>query len=150
MVPLCDNKAIGSSAQEVGPAANSVEVLGSANGKFFGRAAIPGDACPGSDDSIHHGCCPKTKLGKYGIISVVRVPHCQHIESMAPVSVAYLEKTTVISIVLWGLLGPAHLRQVRNSLTWFSHGSGAILAPEPLGRVPFSTTKVFETLFSLN
>ena len=37
----------------------------------------------------------------------------------------------------------------RNSLTWFSHGSGAILAPEPLGRVSFSTTRVFETLFSL-
>ena len=31
-----------------------------------------------------------------------------------------------------------------------SHGSGAFLAPEPLGRVPFSTTRVFETLFSLN
>ena len=25
--------------------------------------------------------------------------------------------------------------------------SGAILAPEPLGRVPFSTTRAFETLF---
>ena len=37
--------------------------------------------------------------------------------------------------------------KVRNLLTWFSHGSGAILAPEPLGRVPFSTTRVFETLF---
>ena len=32
-------------------------------------------------------------------------------------------------------------------LTWFSHGSGATLAPEPLVRVPFSTTRVFETLF---
>ena len=40
--------------------------------------------------------------------------------------------------------------KVRNSLTWFSHGSGAALAPEPLVRVPFSTTRVFETLFSLN
>ena len=28
------------------------------------------------------------------------------------------------------------VKKVRNSLTWFSHGSGAILAPEPLGRVP--------------
>ena len=36
------------------------------------------------------------------------------------------------------------------SLTWFSHGSGASLAPEPLVRVPFSTTRVFKTLFSLN
>ena len=35
-------------------------------------------------------------------------------------------------------------------LTWFSHGSGASLAPEPLVRVPFSTTRVSETLFSLN
>ena len=39
------------------------------------------------------------------------------------------------------------MKKVRNLLTWFSHGSGAILAPEPLGRVPFSTTRVFETLF---
>ena len=42
------------------------------------------------------------------------------------------------------------LKNDRNSPTWFSHGSGATLAPEPLGRVPFSTTRVFETLFSLN
>ena len=42
------------------------------------------------------------------------------------------------------------VKKVRNSLTWFSHGSGASLAPEPLVRVPFSTTRVFETLFSLN
>ena len=35
-------------------------------------------------------------------------------------------------------------RKKKNSLTWFS------LAPEPLVRVPFSTTRVFETLFSLN
>ena len=42
------------------------------------------------------------------------------------------------------------MKKVRNSLTWFSHGSGASLAPEPLVRVPFSTTRVFETLFSLN
>ena len=42
------------------------------------------------------------------------------------------------------------VKKVRNSLTWFSHGSGAVLAPEPLVRVPFSTTRVFETLFSLN
>ena len=40
------------------------------------------------------------------------------------------------------------VKKGRNSLT-FSHGSGAILAPEPLGRVPFST-RVVETLFSLN
>ena len=39
------------------------------------------------------------------------------------------------------------VKKVRNSLTWFSHGSGATLAPEPLVRVPFSTTRVFETLF---
>ena len=41
------------------------------------------------------------------------------------------------------------VKKVRNSLTWFSHGSAAILAPEPLARVPFSTTRVFETLFSV-
>ena len=39
------------------------------------------------------------------------------------------------------------VKKARNSLTWFSHGSGATLAPEPLVRVPFSTTRVFETLF---
>ena len=39
------------------------------------------------------------------------------------------------------------VKKVRNSLTWFSHGSGASLAPEPLVRVPFSATRVFETLF---
>ena len=37
--------------------------------------------------------------------------------------------------------------KVYNLLTWFSHGSGTILAPEPLGRVPLSTTRVFGTLF---
>ena len=42
------------------------------------------------------------------------------------------------------------VKKVRNPLTWFSHGSGAILAPESLGRVPFSTTRVFETLFLWN
>ena len=42
------------------------------------------------------------------------------------------------------------VKKVCNSLTWFSHGSGAILAPEPFGRVPFSTTRVFEAWFSLD
>ena len=27
-----------------------------------------------------------------------------------------------------------HVKKVRKSLTWFSHGSGAALAPVPLGR----------------
>ena len=67
--PACDNKSIGSSAREVGPAANSVEVLGSAK-REVGPAATPGDARPGSDDSIQHGCHPTTKPGKYGIISL--------------------------------------------------------------------------------
>ena len=39
------------------------------------------------------------------------------------------------------------VKKVRNLLAWFSHGRGAILAPEPLRRVPFSTTRVFGTLF---
>ena len=61
--------AISSSAREVGPAANSVKVLGSAK-REVGPAAIPGEARPGSDDSIQHGCHPTTKPGKYGIISL--------------------------------------------------------------------------------
>ena len=49
---------------------------------------------------------------------------------------------------MWMFGSRTTVKKVRNSLTWFSHGSGA-LAPEPLVRVPFSTTRVFETLFSL-
>ena len=67
--PAYDNKGIGSYAREVGPAANSVEVLGSAK-REVGPAATPGDERPGSDDSIQHGCHPKTKPGKYGVISL--------------------------------------------------------------------------------
>ena len=51
---------------------------------------------------------------------------------------------------MWMFGSRTTVKKVRNSLTWFSHGSGAALAPEPLVRVPFSTTRVFETLFSLN
>ena len=47
-------------------------------------------------------------------------------------------------------VGRTTVKKVRNSLTWFSHGSGACLAPEPLVRVPFSTTRVFENFFFLN
>ena len=49
---------------------------------------------------------------------------------------------------MWMFGSRTTVQKVRNSLTWFSHGSGAILAPEPLERVPFSTTRVFETVFS--
>ena len=49
---------------------------------------------------------------------------------------------------MWMFGSRTTVKKVRNSLTWFSHGSGATLAPEV--RVPFSTTRVFETLFSLN
>ena len=51
---------------------------------------------------------------------------------------------------MWMFGSRTTVKKVRNSLTWFSHGSGAFLAPEPLGRVPFSTTRVFETWFSLD
>ena len=47
---------------------------------------------------------------------------------------------------MWMFDSRTTVTKVRNSLAWFSHGSGAILAPEPWG-VPFSTTRVFETLF---
>ena len=67
--PTGDNKGIGSSAREVGPAANSGETVGSAK-QIFGPIASPGDACPGSDGAIQHGCQLKTKPGKYGIISL--------------------------------------------------------------------------------
>ena len=51
---------------------------------------------------------------------------------------------------MWMFDSRTTVKKVRNSLTWFSHGSRAILAPEPLKRVPFSTTRVFETWFSLD
>ena len=57
------------SAREVGPAANSEESLGSAE-REVGPAAIPCCARSGSDDPTRHGSHPKTKPGKYGIISL--------------------------------------------------------------------------------
>ena len=50
---------------------------------------------------------------------------------------------------MWMFGSRTTVEKVRNSLTCFSHGSGASSAPEPLVRVPFSTTRVFETWFSL-
>ena len=35
---------------------------------------------------------------------------------------------------MWMFGSRTTVKKVRNSLTWFSHGSGASLAPEPLGR----------------
>ena len=66
--PAGVNEGIGSSAREVGPAANSSETVGSAK-QIVGPIASPGDACPGSDGAIQHGCQLKTIPGKYGIIS---------------------------------------------------------------------------------
>ena len=51
---------------------------------------------------------------------------------------------------MWMLDSRMTVKKARNSLTWFPHGSGAILAPEPLRRVSFSAARVFETLFSLS
>ena len=48
---------------------------------------------------------------------------------------------------MWMFDSRTTVKKVCNSLTWFSHGSRAILAPEPLERVPFFTTRVFETWF---
>ena len=62
-------KGVGLSAREVGPAANSEESLGSAE-REVGPAAIPCCARSGSDDPTRHGSHPKTKPGKYGIISL--------------------------------------------------------------------------------
>ena len=38
---------------------------------------------------------------------------------------------------MWMFGSRTTVKKVCNSLTWFLHGSRAILAPEPLGRVPF-------------
>ena len=59
-------------------------------------------------------------------------------------------RVSLSTLNVWMFGSRMTVKKVRNSLTWFSHGSGASLAPEPLVRVPFSTTRVFETLFSLN
>ena len=59
-------------------------------------------------------------------------------------------RVSLSTLNVWMFGSRTTVKKVRNSLTWFSHGSGASLAPEPLGRVPFSTTRVLETLFSLN
>ena len=62
-------KDLGPSAREVGPAANTEEILGSAE-REVGPEAIPCCALSGSDDLARHGRNPKTKPGKYGIISL--------------------------------------------------------------------------------
>ena len=56
-------------------------------------------------------------------------------------------RVSLSTLNVWMFGSRTTVKKVRNSLTWFSHGSGATLAPEPLVRVPFSTTRVFETLF---
>ena len=47
---------------------------------------------------------------------------------------------------MWMFGSRTTVKKVRNSLTWFSHGSGATLAPEPLGSF-FFYYKSVETLF---
>ena len=56
-------------------------------------------------------------------------------------------RVSLSTLNVWMFGSRTTVKKVRNSLTWFSHGSGATLAPEPLVKVPFSTTRVFETLF---
>jgi len=63
---------------------------------------------------------------------------------------AHSGRVSLSTLNVWMFGSRITVKKVRNSLTWFSHGSGATSAPEPLGRVPFSTTRVFETLFFLN
>ena len=63
------DKGVGPFAREVGPAANTEESLGSAE-REVGPAATPCSARSGSDDPTRHGSHPKTKPGKYGIISL--------------------------------------------------------------------------------
>ena len=59
-------------------------------------------------------------------------------------------RVSLSTLNVWMFGSRTTVKKVRNSLTWFSHGSGADLAPEPLGRVPFSTTREFETWFFLD
>ena len=79
-----------------------------------------------TDQSVRSSCQPMTSLAYFHDC------HCRY-DERSIVQKKRSSRTTV--------------KKVRNSLTWFSHGSGATLAPEPLVRVPFSTTRVFETLF---
>ena len=60
---------VGSSAREVGPAADSEEIQGPAE-REVGPAAIPGCVLSDSNKVTWHGSHPKTKPGKYGIISL--------------------------------------------------------------------------------
>ena len=70
--------------------------------------------------------------------------------SLAKLRLEEAGRVSLSTLNVWMFGSRTTVKKVRNSLTWFSHGSGATLAPEPLVRVPFSTTRVFETLFSLN
>ena len=70
-------------------------------------------------------------------------------ESLLSLAKLRLEEVLLSTLNVWMFGSRTTVKKVRNSLTWFSHGSGATLAPEPLVRVPFSTTRVFETLFVL-
>ena len=51
---------------------------------------------------------------------------------------------------MWMFGSRTTVKKVRNSLTWFSHGSGATLAPEPLVRVAFPLQECLRLCFSLN
>ena len=63
------NMGVGPSAREVGPGADSEEIQGPAE-REVGPAAIPCCMLSGSDEVTRHGSHPKTKPGKYGIISL--------------------------------------------------------------------------------
>ena len=67
--------------------------------------------------------------------------------SLAKLRLEEVGRVSLSTLNVWMFGSRTTVKKVRNSLTWFSHGSGATLAPEPLVRVPFSTTRVFETLF---
>ena len=67
--PVEENKGIGSSAREVGPAAVIGQALSSAT-REVGPAGLPNNVCFGSDGAIQQGSPLKTKPGKYGIISL--------------------------------------------------------------------------------
>ena len=57
--------------------------------------------------------------------------------SLASLDLKKSGRVSLSTLNVWMFGSRTTVKKVRNSLTWFSHGSGASLAPEPLGRVPF-------------
>ena len=94
----------------------------------------------------HCVCLKRTSLGS--VLDCVALCLEESLLSLAKLRLKKSGRVSLSTLNVWMFGSRTTVKKVRNSLTWFSHGSGASLAPEPLVRVPFSTTRVFETLFS--